>query len=120
VKRLLALLSFAAVLGGCTTTTIDRPVTVTTKLLPEVAKADTENKGKEVTGESCSRIVLSLIPVGIATAEKAYADALEKAPGTDALVRYEARVTTLYVFLFYTEVCSQVHGYAVSSKTLAP
>jgi hypothetical protein len=105
-------------LAGCTTKTVDRPVTVTTKLLPELSKPEVVRAAKEVTGESCSRVILSLIPVGVATAESAYAEALAKAPGADALISYEARVTTVIVAPFYYQVCSEVHGYAVSSKSL--
>ncbi len=103
--------------AGCTVKTIEPPLTVTTKHLPELAgKAD---ESKEVTGSSCARAVLLFIPVGFATAESAYADALAKAPGTDAIVDYEVRGTGFFVFPFYYEICTEVHGYAVSSKSLA-
>ena len=108
----------ASSLAGCTTKTVDRPVTVTTKLLPELSKPEVVSAAKEVTGSSCSRVVLSFIPIGFATAEAAYADALAKAPGTDALISYEARISTVVIVPFYYEVCSEVHGYAVVSKTL--
>jgi hypothetical protein len=109
------LLALAFSSSGCTYKTVDRPVSVTTKILPELAKP---NLGKEVTGRSCNRVVLLIIPVGFATAESAFEDALGQAPGSDALVSYEARTSTLFIFPFYTQVCAVVHGYAVSSKTL--
>jgi hypothetical protein len=124
VKRLPTLLvaasvgALAAASAGCTTTTVDRPITVTTKLLPELSAVDTANAGTEVSGTSCSRVVLLIIPAGFATAESAYAKALGQAPGADALVRYEARTNALVIFPFYYQVCTEVHGYAVKSETL--
>jgi len=121
MKRAFHLLVLAAALSslaGCTTRTVDRPVTVTTKLLPELSKPEVVSAAKEVTGESCSRVILGLIPIGVATAEAAYADALAKAPGADALISYEARTSAVVVMFFYYQVCSEVHGYAVSSKSL--
>jgi hypothetical protein len=111
------LLGLTLALGatGCTYKTVDRPVTVTTKILPELAKP---NLGKEVSGRSCNRVVLLIIPVGFATAESAYEDALAQSPGADALIGFEGRTTTLFIFPFYTQVCAVVHGFAVSSKTL--
>lgn len=110
----------AGALGlGCTVKTVDAPVTVTTKLLPEASKLDIPSGAKEVTGSSCSRVVLGLIPVGVATVEAAYADALAQAPGTDTLIRYEERTNAMFAFIFYYQVCTEVHGYAVSSKALA-
>ena len=121
MKRATLLVLFAAALSslaGCTTKTVDRPVTVTTKLLPELSKPDVVRAAKEVTGESCSRVILGLIPVGVATAEAAYADALAKAPGADALISYEARTSAVVIAFLYYQVCSELHGYAVSSKSL--
>jgi hypothetical protein len=106
----------ASALYGCTVKTVEAPVTVTTKILPELPAAS--RSGKVVVGSSCARAVLFIIPVGIATAESAYADALAQAPGTDTLVSYEARATNLFVFPFYYEVCTEVHGIAVSAKSL--
>jgi hypothetical protein len=117
-KILLAALGLGLASSACTVKTVDRPVTVTTKLLPEAAHADATGAGQEVSGSSCNRVVLLFIPVGFATAERAYADALAQAPGADALVRYEARQRALFVFPFYYEVCSEVHGYAANSKSL--
>jgi hypothetical protein len=111
----LSLLSAPAFgLCGCTQTTVDRPVTVTTKPLPELSKAT----GRPVTGSSCGRVVLLIIPVGFATAESAYAEALGQSPGADALLNYEERRTHVFALPFYYQVCTVVHGYAVSSKTL--
>jgi hypothetical protein len=111
-------LGIAAVGSGCTTRTIDGPVTVSTKLLPELSRPEVQKEAKEVTGTSCGRVLLSFIPIGVATAESAYADALAQAPGADTLIRYESRATTLVLWPFYVEGCSVVHGYAVSSKSL--
>ena len=115
---LLVLAGALSLLAGCTTKTVDRPVTVTTKLLPELSKPEVVSAAKEVSGESCSRVILGLIPIGVATAEAAYADALAKAPGADALISYEARTSAVVVMFLYYQVCSEVHGYAVSSKSL--
>jgi hypothetical protein len=101
---------------ACTVKTVDHPVTVTTKQLPEASKPEVVKNAKEVTGESCNRVVLLIIPVGFATAESAYADALSKAPGADTLLNYEARTNMLFITPFYYEVCTEVHGFAISSK----
>jgi hypothetical protein len=116
---LFAAFAVAIASTGCTIKTIDAPVTVTTKPLPELVRQDVVQAGREVRGRSCSRIVLTIIPVGIATIEDAVADALEQAPGTDTLLRYEERTDVVVVVPFYTQVCTEVHGYAVASKTLA-
>jgi hypothetical protein len=108
--------SFASV--ACTVKTVDRPVTVTTKQLPEASRPDVVNAAKEVKGESCSRVILLIIPAGFATAESAYADALGQAPGADVLLNYEARASVLVIAPFYYQVCTEVHGFAVSSKAL--
>jgi hypothetical protein len=102
---------------GCTTTTIPGPLVVSTRPLPELATPGPS--AKRVTGESCARAVLLIIPVGIGTVESAYKDALEQAPGADTIVNYEERFTTLFIFPFYYEQCTEVHGYAVSSKSPA-
>jgi hypothetical protein len=116
-----ALASAALVLGlcgmGCTYTTVPGPLVVSTRPVPELATA--EVKGKPVTGKSCGRAVLMLIPIGIGTVESAYKDALSQAPGTDTIVNYEERSTNLFLFPFYYEVCTEVHGYAVASKSAA-
>lgn len=104
---------------GCTVKTVDAPVTVTTKLLPELSRPDVVAAAKEVKGSSCSRVVLGLIPVGVATAEAAYADALEQAPGANTLISYESRTSAFFAFIFYYEVCAEVHGWAVPSNVLA-
>lgn len=119
LSALRALLFVALSATGCTYKTVDAPVTVTTKPMPEIANARVSGAAKEVSGESCSRVVLGFIPVGFATAEDAYADALSKAPGADALVSYEARTNAFFAFIFYYQVCTEVHGYAISSKQLA-
>lgn len=111
-------LTIAAVTSGCTVKTIDAPVTVSTKLLPELSRPEVQQAAKEVTGTSCDRVVLFFIPIGVATAESAYADALAQAPGADTLIRYESRMTSLFLWPFYFETCAIVHGYAVSSKSL--
>jgi hypothetical protein len=113
VKR--AALLVMLTLAGCTVKTIEPPVTVTTKNLPELSHPQ---GAKEVRGSSCTRVAILIIPVGFGTAEAAYADALEQAPGTDALLNYESRSSVVFAFPFYYHVCSEVHGYAVSSKTL--
>jgi len=102
---------------GCTYQTIPGPLVVSTRPVPELATA--EVKGKPVAGKSCGRAVLMLIPIGIATAESAYKDALSQAPGTDTIVNYEERSTNLFLFPFYYEMCTEIHGYAVASKTAA-
>lgn len=62
--------------------------------------------------------MLLIIPVGFATADAAYQDALDQAPGADTLVNFEGRADHLFIFPFYFEVCAQVHGWAVSSSQL--
>lgn len=101
---------------GCTYRTVDRPVTVTTKQLPEASKPEVVRAAKEVSGQSCNRVVLLFIPVGFATAERAYAEALAQAPGADTLINYEARVTHVGALPFYYQICTEVHGFALSSK----
>ncbi|MBX3230911.1 MAG: hypothetical protein KIT84_36240 [Labilithrix sp.] len=118
MKTTLRLLAAALALSGCTISTIDAPVTVTTKPLPEAARPAVAAEGKEVTGESCSRSILFIIPIGVATVNSAVEDALAQAPGTDTLLRYEERQTYVSA-LVYHEFCTQVHGYAVSSQRLA-
>ena len=103
---------------GCTTQTIPGPLVVSTRPVPELGANGT--RAKRVVGESCSRVVLLIIPVGFATVESAYDDALAQDPGTDTLVNYEERTTSLFIFPFYYEVCTEVHGHAVSSKSAAP
>ncbi|HVH46300.1 MAG TPA: hypothetical protein VM925_28360 [Labilithrix sp.] len=119
MKRSSILLAMAltASSAGCTIKTVDKPVTVTTKQLPEASKPEIVKAAKEVTGQSCNRVVLLFIPVGFATAESAYAEALGQAPGTDMLLNYEARANVLFITPFYYQVCTQVHGLAVNSKT---
>ncbi len=117
-RLLLTAVTSLGLLGSaCTVKTLDAPVTVTTKILPELPNST--RVGVEVTGSSCNRVALLIIPVGFATAESAYQDALSKAPGTDTLISYEARATNLFIFPFYYEVCTEVHGFAVSSKSIA-
>lgn len=116
----IALASLLAVSSlACTVKTVDHPVTVTTKQLPEASKPEVIKNAKEVVGSSCNRVVLLIIPVGFATAEGAYADALSKAPGADMLINYEARTTFLAIEPFYLEACTEVHGFAISSKLFA-
>lgn len=110
------LLAFAGT--GCTTQTVPGPLVVSTRQLPELGTLGAN--AKRVNGESCSRVVLLVIPVGFATAESAYNDALSQAPGADTLVNYEERTTNLFLFPFYYQVCTEIHGYAVSSKSPAP
>jgi hypothetical protein len=119
MKRLSVIgLALAAIFSslGCSIKTVDGPVTVTTKQLPEASKPSVQEGAKEVFGSSCTRVVLLIIPVGIATAEGAYSDALAQAPGADTLLDYQARVSGVYVFPFYTQICTEVHGFAVASK----
>lgn len=117
-----ALSSAALVLAlaafGCVTQTIPGPLVVSTRPIPELG---TRGEAKQpVTGESCGRTVLLIIPVGFATVESAYEDALSQSPGSDTVIEYEERVTNLFIFPFYYEVCTQIHGYAVASKSRAP
>src|SRR5262245_42195133 len=123
IRRTLAgamvLAGFALASMGCTVKTVDKPVTVTTKILPELTKPEVAKSAVKVQGESCSRVILLLIPVGIATAESAYAEALTKAPGTDALISYEARQTLTFIFPFYYQVCAEAHGFAINSKQVS-
>lgn len=119
MKRLsLFAMAFATMCSslGCTFKTVDGPVTVTTKQLPEASKPSVQESAKEVSGSSCTRVVLLIIPVGIATAEGAYSDALAQAPGADTLLDYQARVSGVFITPFYYQVCTEVHGFAISSK----
>jgi hypothetical protein len=112
-RALLALLS--VLLPGCTVVTIPGPLTVTTKPLPELSGIG----GKEVRGKSCGRVLLGLIPLGYSSADAAWREALESAPGTDTLLRYETRITDVFVSPVYAQFCTEIHGYAVSSQTLS-
>jgi hypothetical protein len=103
---------------GCTTKTISGPLVVSTHPLPELGTDGAD--AKRVAGESCNRVVLLLIPVGFGTVESAYADALSQVPGADTIVDYEERTNNLFIFPLYYEVCTEVHGYAVSSKSRGP
>lgn len=116
--RTLGSLALALALGGCTVKTVDAPVTVTTKPLPELSRPELVAEAKEVTGESCARVVLGFIPIGIATVNAAVEDALAQAPGSDTLLRYEERQSFVTALVYY-QVCTIVHGYAVSSKRIA-
>jgi hypothetical protein len=118
MKHLSSALVLALSAFGCTTQTIPGPLVVSTRPVPELGPGSEPKQ--RVTGESCGRTVLLIIPVGIATVESAYEDALSQAPGADTLVDYEERVTNLFAFPFYYEVCTQVQGYAVSSKSRTP
>jgi hypothetical protein len=100
---------------GCTTQTIPGPLVVSTRQVPELGTRGAD--AKPVVGESCGRVVLLVIPVGFATAESAYADALSQAPGSDTVVDIEQRTTNLFIFPFYYQICTEFHGYAVSSKS---
>lgn len=115
--KVLATFALGALATGCTIKTVDGPLTVTTKPVPEALRPDVLAKAKEVTGESCSRVLLFFIPLGFATVDSAVEDALKKAPGTDTLLRYEERQSLVSAFLYW-EVCTVVHGYAVASKDL--
>jgi hypothetical protein len=114
----LATLVFALCGAACTTQTIPGPLVVSTRPIPELGASGV--KAKTVTGQSCGRVVLLIVPVGFATAENAYADALSQAPGADTLVNYEERVTNLFIFPFYYQICTEIHGNAVASKSPAP
>lgn len=118
--KALASSAFALALSAlaCTTQTIPGPLVVSTRPVPELGTG--AEPRQRVTGESCGRTVLLLIPVGIGTVESAYEDALSQAPGADTVVDYEERITNLFIFPFYYEVCTQIHGYAVASKSRAP
>lgn len=116
--RSFATLALALSGMGCTYETIPGPLVVSTRPVPELGTPGPQ--AKTVSGESCARAVLMFIPVGIATAESAYKDALSQAPGADTIVNYEERMTNLFIFPFYYEVCTQIHGYAVASKKPAP
>jgi hypothetical protein len=111
--RVLTLL--LAVLPGCTVVTIPGPLTLTTKPLPELSGV----RGKEVRGTSCGRVLVSIIPIGYSSAEAAWREALASAPGTDTLLRYETRVTDIFISPIYSQFCTEIHGYAVSSRELA-
>jgi hypothetical protein len=113
-------LSYASVvlaLSGmaCTTQTIPGPLVVSTRAVPELGAGGAG--GKRVVGRSCGRAVLLIIPVGIGTVESAYDDALSQAPGADTVVDFEQRTTNLFIFPFYYEICTELHGVAVSSKS---
>lgn len=116
MKRWLLLFALLAT-AGCTTKTIPGPLVVSTRPLPEMEGS--APRAKRVRGQSCERVVLLLIPVGFATVKSAYEDALAEAPGTDTLIDYQERVNGLFLFPFYHQLCTEVHGYAVSSKAAA-
>lgn len=114
MKCLLLIFALLAA-AGCTTKTIPGPLVVSTRPLPEMEGSAPSRQ--RVAGESCDRVVLLFIPIGFATVVSAYEDALAEAPGTDTLMDYQERVNGLFLFPFYHQLCTEVHGYAVSSKT---
>lgn len=114
----LGLVACTALLGGCSFPVVDQPVVITTKPLLELTDPALLKDAKEVTGRSCNRSVLLIIPVGVATANAAYDDALAQAPGADAIVRFESRTSLVMAVPFYLESCAVVHGYAINTKRL--
>ncbi len=102
---------------GCSEATIKPPLTITTKAQPNlVAPAN----APRVVGSSCGRVILFVIPISVATAEHAFANALEKAPGADTLLEYETRSHATFIPPFFYEMCFDVHGIAVTAAQLAP
>ena len=95
--------------SGCVTQTIPGPLVVSTRPVPELGTHETP-AAKRVRGESCGRVALMFIPIGVATAEAAYEDALSQAPGTDTIVNYEERMNLLFLFPLYYEMCTEIHG----------
>jgi hypothetical protein len=110
--------SFLAVaLAGCTIPVFTKPVTVSTSPIP----GKTEHGGaKLVTGTSCSRLTLLIIPLGFGTSDAAFEDALAQAPGADTLVdwRMKQDVLAILATIIYFQSCVTVEGYAVDSSKL--
>jgi hypothetical protein len=113
MKRLIAF-ALLVCTSSCTLETVRGPLVITTKPLPDASKA---RSGTKVKGESCTRWVLIFIPVGFGSPNRAYNQALAEAPGSDTLLRYEAR-SSMFFSPLYSHWCDEIHGYAVSSKTL--
>jgi hypothetical protein len=113
-------LAFAAVLlglglEGCSFPVFTKPVTVSTNPIPGKTE---HGDGKLVSGTSCSRTTLIVIPLGFGTSDSAFEDALAQAPGTDTLVdwRMKQDVLAILATIIYFQSCVTVEGYAVSSS----
>jgi len=107
----------ALALAGCTIPVFTKPVTVSTSPIPGKTE---HGDAKLVTGTSCSRLTLLIIPLGFGTSDAAFEDALAKAPGTDTLVdwRMKQDVLAILATIIYFQSCVTVEGYAVSSSKL--
>jgi len=110
--------SFLAVaLAGCTIPVFTKPVTVSTSSIPGKTE---HGDAKLVTGTSCSRLTLLIIPLGFGTSDAAFEDALAQAPGTDTLVDWRMKQDALAILatIIYFQSCVTVEGYAVASSKL--
>ena len=104
-------------LAGCTVPVFTKPVTVSTRPIPGKTE---HGDAKLVSGTSCSRLTLLVIPLGFGTSDAAFEDALAKAPGTDTLVDWHMKQDVLAILatIIYFQHCVNVEGYAVDSSKL--
>jgi hypothetical protein len=108
---------FAAGLAGCSIPVFTKPVTVSTSAIPGKTE---HGDAKLVSGRSCSRLTLIIIPLGFGTSDAAFEDALAQAPGTDTLVDWRMKEDNLGILatIIYFQSCVTVEGYAVNSSKL--
>lgn len=107
-----------ALFTGCAIPVFTEPVTITTKHFASFGE-QTE-KAPLVSGRSCSRVTLLVIPLGFGTATAAFDDALSNAQGADTLVDWHMKQDTLAIIgtLIYFENCITVEGKAIDSQDL--
>jgi hypothetical protein len=101
---------------GCSLPVFQDPVTVSTKSLTMPAA---EPGAPAVTGKSCSRVVLLILPVSFGTSNGAFKEALENAK-TDTLVNWRLRQTVAGFIPLYYQVCLVVEGQPASAAALGP
>jgi len=118
VARSSLLVACAALGAGCSVPVFTEPVTITTRHLPSFSEQ--VDAAPVVSGRSCSRMTLLVIPLGYATSNAAFNDALSQASGADTLVDWHMKQDVLAIVgsLIYFQNCIVVEGKAVNSAEL--
>jgi hypothetical protein len=116
--RLSAIASAASLVIGCSVPVFTEPVTISTRHFESFSEQ--VESAPVVSGRSCSRLVLLFIPLGFATANGAFNDALANSEGADTLVDWHMKQDVLAIVgsLIYFENCIVVEGKAVNSSEL--
>lgn len=116
--RLTAIACAAALVIGCSVPVFTEPVTISTRHFASFSEQ--VESAPVVSGRSCSRLVLLFIPLGFATANGAFNDALSNSQGADTLVDWHMKQDVLAIVgsLIYFENCIVVEGKAVDSSEL--